>query len=294
MTAFREKLMLEGSVIAVQDYFPDTEALPAAMARQLKSLTLIRHPEVFSPFVFGCRRTFMLLPDQEFTAEQRSIILKHELTHLLHRDLWLKLFISLCQSLFFFNPLMRSAGRLFDEACEQSCDRSVVQTLTKAQRKDYGHLLLNILEKAQPAALLSGAAWSQDKNLVRQRLRLVMNPQSPSTARKATQAIAATLGVLVTLSAMVFISRQAIEIEAQRMILSDLGYPSGTDELLPTTTGRSDQIAFTSVTATSVVSYATTTVIYENQTSGPTATVWPAPQLTDQSGDRIQQTTVIG
>lgn len=294
VTAFREKLMLEGSVISVQDYFTAVSDLSGAMTRQLKRLTLIRHPAVVSPFVLGCRRTFLLLPDQAFTAEQRNIILKHELTHLLHGDLWLKQFVSICRSLFFFNPLIRSAGRLFDEACEQSCDRSVVRTLTKEQRKDYGHLLLNILEKAQPAALLSGAAWSQDKNLVRQRLRLVMNPQKSPPARRAAQVAAATLGVLVALSAMVFVSGQAIGIEHERMILADLGYAPGSVGLLPTTTGRSDQIAYTTVTATSVVSHATTTVIYVSETGEPTTAVRPEAQLTDPSGDRIRQTTVIG
>lgn len=294
VTAFREKLMLEGSVISVQAYFAGVSDLPGAMNRLLRRLTLIRHPDVISPFVFGCRRTFLLLPDQEFTADQRNIILRHELTHLLHRDLWLKQFVSCCRSLFFFNPLIRSAERLFDEVCEQSCDRSVVRTLTKAQRKDYGHLLLNILEKAQPTALLSGAAWSQDRNLVRERLRLVMNPQVLPPVRRATQAVAATLGVLIALSAMVFVSGQAIGIERERMILADLGYMPGSVGLLPTTTGRSDQIEFTSVTATSVVSYATTTVIYESQTGSPTTAMRPEPQLTDQAGDHIRQTTVIG
>ena len=105
---------------------------------------------------------------------------------------------------------------------------------------------------------------------------------------------AATLGVLVALSAMVFVSGQAIGIEHERMILADLGYAPGSVGLLPTTTGRSDQITYTSVSATSVVSHATTTVIYVSETGEPTTAVRPEAQLTEPSGDRIRQTTVIG
>lgn len=117
-----------------------------------KSLGLPRAPRILvspdldSPALVGVLRTVVLLPGwmaDESPRDQIRWVLKHELRHWMHRDPLAGSVRWLSQTLFFFHPLVWWLGRLWEEATEMACDRSVVRSHEQAHR--YAETLFDVL-----------------------------------------------------------------------------------------------------------------------------------------------------
>ena len=61
---------------------------------------------VSSPMMIGLFKPTILLPIRHYEYDELRLIIKHELTHYLHRDLWFKLLLILCRAVHWFNPFM--------------------------------------------------------------------------------------------------------------------------------------------------------------------------------------------
>lgn len=99
--------------------------------------------EIASPMMTGLLAPTVLLPDRSFGAVELRLILKHELTHFRHRDLWFKLLVMLCRAVHWFNPVMIAIGRSIDIECEHYCDQSVISGEGQEQKKLYCQSILN-------------------------------------------------------------------------------------------------------------------------------------------------------
>ena len=83
------------------------------------------------------------MPHEQFTNEDIRFVLRHELTHLRHGDLWLKYLLVFARALHWFNPLIHLLARAANEDIEFACDSSVAASLSTEERKKYGHTILN-------------------------------------------------------------------------------------------------------------------------------------------------------
>jgi beta-lactamase regulating signal transducer with metallopeptidase domain len=154
------------------------------------------------------------------------MVLHHEMTHLLHKDLWAKLLLEIIRLMFFYNPVFKQAAVQLDEVCEQLCDQVVTADLTPAAKKDYGHLLLSMLEQAEPANKMTQAAFAKDKSQLKIRLEAIVRPARPSSGQQALVALAAVLAVLFSLLAMVKIIPEANKWDQKRKLLAEMNYSS--------------------------------------------------------------------
>ena len=92
-----------------------------------------------SPMLLGVFRPVLLLPEQ---AAETEFALRHELTHLYHRDLYAKLVMTFAVSVHWFNPLVRLLERQFSEAMECACDEQVLAHADAAMRRAYSEAIL--------------------------------------------------------------------------------------------------------------------------------------------------------
>jgi beta-lactamase regulating signal transducer with metallopeptidase domain/thiol-disulfide isomerase/thioredoxin/protocatechuate 3,4-dioxygenase beta subunit len=87
--------------------------------------------ELESPAVVGWFRSTIVIPQWLNEPEHETALawaLRHELTHLKHRDPIANALRRLAQILFFFHPVTWWASRRWEAAVELACDRAVVRT----------------------------------------------------------------------------------------------------------------------------------------------------------------------
>ena len=106
---------------------------------------LVTSPHITSPLSIGLfRRTIrIILPEQDYSREDQTLILQHEIIHIAREDSWSKYFLMFCTAMCWFNPLMWTAMRKSAEDLELSCDETVLLDADDNTRRRYALLLLN-------------------------------------------------------------------------------------------------------------------------------------------------------
>ncbi|RGH47762.1 signal transduction protein [Ruminococcus sp. AM41-10BH] len=95
-----------------------------------------------TPLLAGLLHTKLYLPATGYSAEERKLIFYHELTHYCHRDLWYKMLLRICASIYWFNPFLLIMLKEADKDIENLCDTAVVRRVNKKEHKLYRQLLL--------------------------------------------------------------------------------------------------------------------------------------------------------
>ena len=84
-------------------------------------------PVIVSPMMTGLFHPIILMPERKYDQEELRLILKHELLHHMHGDLWCKLLWMGCKVLHWFNPLIGLFMRRMEQDCELACDEAVMR-----------------------------------------------------------------------------------------------------------------------------------------------------------------------
>ena len=95
-----------------------------------------------TPLLAGLFHTKLYLPATGYSAEERKLVFYHELTHYCHRDLWYKMLLRICASIYWFNPFLLIMLKEADKDIENLCDTAVVRRVNKKEHKLYRQLLL--------------------------------------------------------------------------------------------------------------------------------------------------------
>ena len=95
-----------------------------------------------TPLLAELFHTKLYLPATGYSAEERKLIFYHELTHYCHRDLWYKMLLRICASIYWFNPFLLIMLKEADKDIENLCDTAVVHGVNKEEHKLYRQLLL--------------------------------------------------------------------------------------------------------------------------------------------------------
>ncbi len=160
---------------------PVTEADCVDLLRQEKArLKLKREVELLKgidglpPLVMGIFKGKILLPNVEMEEAELRLVLRHELTHLKHRDLIYKYFAGLAAALHWFNPLVGQFEKEVAAMCELSCDEALIRDWNGEQRAFYGRTILRLLNRERMGWKGSFAAISQDGLEMKRRLEGIM------------------------------------------------------------------------------------------------------------------------
>lgn len=140
--------------------------------------------QVQSPLLIGFMKPCIVLPDQDFTAEQYYFILKHELIHYKHRDLLYKLILLFAAALHWFNPFIHYMVYLANHNMELYCDEQLVADNNLVYRENYSKMLLRIITDANKNnnVLLSTGFGSKSKRL-KTRFYHIMNSNPTKKGR---------------------------------------------------------------------------------------------------------------
>ena len=103
---------------------------------------LMQNAGLSTPLLAGLFRTKLYLPAVGYSAEELKLVYRHELTHYLHKDLWYKMILRICASVYWFNPALLIMLWEADKDIENLCDAEVVRVCSAADHKLYRKLLL--------------------------------------------------------------------------------------------------------------------------------------------------------
>ena len=145
-------------------------------------------------YVTGVVRPCVVINAERFTEKELKVIFSHELTHILHKDIFFRYLIAIASVLNFFNPVMWIFSKTFIKYSEYACDYSVC-VRADGLREYYGILLGMTIKNKNLMDILSASLY-ENKSSLRERLEHVMKSFNVEKKSKA---------VAVILSAMFFV-----------------------------------------------------------------------------------------
>jgi beta-lactamase regulating signal transducer with metallopeptidase domain len=126
---------------------------------------------------------------QTLEAAQRVLILRHELAHILRRDVWKSLGMRLLALPHWFNPLVWRIVGEFDECAEWACDEAAGRAAPECV-PEYARALLQLVDRAEPAVFATRAARASG---IAQRIRRLLQPANEKGSNMKKIAIAAVI-----------------------------------------------------------------------------------------------------
>ncbi|MEE8376838.1 MAG: M56 family metallopeptidase, partial [Candidatus Aminicenantaceae bacterium] len=131
-----------------------------------RNISLFSHKNVNIPLTWGVIKPVVILPTESrnWTQDQRSSALFHELSHIKRSDFLIKILARCSVALYWFNPLSWFAFRMMKKEQEKACDELVLKTGVKPST--YAVNLLSIKKAGQfhwnpPTAALGAVGKSQ-------------------------------------------------------------------------------------------------------------------------------------
>jgi beta-lactamase regulating signal transducer with metallopeptidase domain len=190
LVSWRKTLLAEAD-----DLSAETEQLAVAMAERAgarRSFTLITIRAADTPQIMGLRHPLLALPkdfDTAYLADEKEMILLHELTHLKRGDLTIMAVSEIAFALQWFNPLTHHARRALRADQEAACDEAVRSLGINTKR--YASLLLKSVSAGR-----SVPALTLDHSL-KERIIRMQNPVGGPLKRKIFALTAAVSALAV-------------------------------------------------------------------------------------------------
>lgn len=129
--------------------------------------------QITSPMVMGWYRPVLLLPQQNYSEEEISLLLQHELQHYYHSDIPYKWLLMMVQAVHWFNPFIWLMSRHANSNLEFCCDATVLQHQSIAAREQYSYLLLQAAANNQGKPLACSTNFSMSAKKLQQRIAAI-------------------------------------------------------------------------------------------------------------------------
>jgi beta-lactamase regulating signal transducer with metallopeptidase domain len=114
---------------------------------------LLECRKIASPMMIGFFKPMVLIPNTDYSNEELTVILKHELTHYKRGDLWYKLLLIIANAMHWFNPFVYLMVKAANRDLEYSCDDVVVKNSDIHFRKEYSLAILKAMQRGETTAL---------------------------------------------------------------------------------------------------------------------------------------------
>lgn len=179
---------------------PELLLLFADLCRELhirRALPLVISPAAPTPLLLGFFRTRVLLPREDYSADELQLILRHELMHYRRRDLLFKFLLLFTTALHWFNPAMLFLRREVEVDMELACDEAVLRTISQDDRRVYTSAILSSIETASFRFLGLTTGFQGGAEIMKNRISAIVTPKH---ARRGRGIIAISLAVVLILS----------------------------------------------------------------------------------------------
>lgn len=111
------------------------------------SVKLLFLPGIHVPMVCGIRKPKILIPEKlHFSEKDLSFVLRHEMSHFIHHDLYLKLVVQLLCIIFWWNPAVFLLKKQIDLLLEMRVDSKIINS--QEEKSNYIQCLLQVAKNS--------------------------------------------------------------------------------------------------------------------------------------------------
>lgn len=130
---------------------------------------------VTSPMAAGLFRPVLLMPELDLSGDELRMVVRHELTHVNRRDLWVKALTLLSLIVHWFNPLVYVMARTMALDCEMACDASVLANADVELRKRYGEAILGVIRRRRRQRVALSTSFYEGKDDMKKRFHSMLD-----------------------------------------------------------------------------------------------------------------------
>lgn len=163
-----------------------------------KKVQLKKSSYIESPITIGILQPIIFLPNFLFQEDELRMSLSHELIHIKHNDLLIKLLSLMVLLLHWFNPLSYFLNREVNKISEYSCDETYVQHLSLSERRCYGKLIYKLATFNSQNSSIFFSAFSSKKFVLKERIDQMIKIKSTYKNYIHFSAVLILIGSLTT------------------------------------------------------------------------------------------------
>jgi len=138
------------------------------------SIRVVRDFNAGSPMMIGFLKPVLVLPDDNCSEEEMFFILKHELIHYKHRDIYFKLLFVFVNVIHWFNPLVYIMRKEAVVDMEMYCDESVIRQTGITERKAYTETLFSTMGRQYKKGTALTTQFYGGKKIMKKRFKNVL------------------------------------------------------------------------------------------------------------------------
>lgn len=177
---------------------------------KIKREVLIIQSEYFkTPMITGLVKPKLLLPNSMKVDQSTEFIIKHELTHWIHHDTFIKVICMIIKAIHWYNPFVYILCKQLNFWCEIYCDECVTQILTEDEKKQYIKTLINSISIPKKNNIQVLIAFKDTKYNFKRRIEYMIRKQRTSKIASA-------------LIALILISMGVTTVYAEDIIITDI------------------------------------------------------------------------
>ncbi len=148
-----------------------------------------------SPFTLGVFRPRIYLP-ASLKEEYYEAVVLHERVHIARRDVWMKYLAVTFLGMFWFQPVLWFAYRMFINDMEEACDETVLRRKGKEYCAEYARTLVEV---SFQAGKVQGAAIGYGNGEVRARVLQIMRYERAKTSVKVAAVVICWLFMVLSI-----------------------------------------------------------------------------------------------
>lgn len=145
-------------------------------------VSLYVNPYITTPVTLGLFSPHIILPASLADGKDRQMIIAHEMVHIRNHDNLVKFLWLLAMLLHWYNPAIYVLYWEIWKVCEQVCDASVTQGMSKQELKQYQSLIIEMSQKKTHGDTLLASSFSSRFRIIKERI-IVMNRTTISSKK---------------------------------------------------------------------------------------------------------------
>lgn len=189
-----------------------------------RKITLRQSYRTTTAYVTGIHRPCVVVNADHFSEKEMRVVFAHELTHVVHNDIWFRYLLAVASILNFFNPVIWIFYRRFIKYAEYACDYSVC--MSENGLHEYYETIFNLAVRNNNLYDMLSASLYENKNSLRERMEHVMKSYN---VKKRPMAVATAILTLFVAMSSVMVAGAATTVTETSVKVAEVT----ADEIMP-------------------------------------------------------------